>query len=1072
MIRINSRKKDPLMQETITVTNAAELEAAVNATDGGEIIELAYGAYGDLTLTGTYTDTLTIRSANTGGATFESIIFNGAKQITVENVHIEADTNGSVTQPLVRVEGGSEAITVTGSELNGPADDVYSGIYAVHIRESNNIIIEDNNIHDVRNGVVVQSSDGTQIVGNNIDYLGNDAMKFAGVTNVLIEDNVGGGNVFPGEGAHLDFIQFQSADSTGITIRGNVYLGSSRANVQGIFLDDAEFDDVLIENNIIYTGMIRGINVTAGDNINVLNNTVLNIPGAGKATKIFLPDGAVKEGNIESSFRGEIIGSNLTVQNADPSDPFYVNDLFVNGTAGLGITLEDLQTITGSLAEEYGAVGRVAELLGAEGESVDPEPPTAEQEPPVDVEEPETPPVPVSSDVAVFLIDADTDTPIYEIVAGEEFSFDMSSYDNVNLMVATEVAGVESVKLSLDGGYARTESAAPFAVFGDNGRGDFFDGVDLAEGLHTISISAYSADGAKGELLFETDFSFTATDSNAAETPVVVEEPETPVEEPNEPPVIEEPETPVEEPVAEETPSENDVITVSSSAELSEALLNATGGEIIEVVNTGVNYEFGLYKNFSPDSMVTVRAEDPNDPATFHTVYMREGQNLTLDGLQFGSTPDEVADRSAYLTDIYMHDVTNVTITNSRFIGTADRYAETQADLVEDILHIRGGKNIEVSNNFISNSKYGMTLTDTVGITITDNEITKVQGDGIRLGGVQDVVIDGNYIHDFLSSSNQLIHDDMIQIWSKDTYTQTQNVQITNNILDQGEGEYSQGIFIGNEKTRTPDGVFDDDVLHVDLLIENNYINTTHLHAIALEGVDGAVVANNTIVENPEYVADLKARTEAAGESFNSSVFIPAIRANRNVENIEIIDNQVPRLIIEDENVVESGNGPNGIGADLANPVIVDGEPEAPTEPPVVVVEPETPVEEPETPVEPEVPDIQDFTVFLVDAETDEVLTQVTNGEELSFEFGQHDNVNLAVYSADAEVESIVLQLNGDNRRVENVEPYALFGDRKGDFADGIELGSGEFTLSVSGYSVDQARGEQLFDEDFTFSIA
>ena len=181
---------------------------------------------------------------------------------------------------------------------------------------------------------------------------------------------------------------------------------------------------------------------------------------------------------------------------------------------------------------------------------------------------------------------------------------------------------------------------------------------------------------------------------------------------------------------------------------------------------------------------------------------------------------------------------------------------------------------------------------------------------------------------------------------------------------------------------------------------------------------------------------------------------------------------------------MESGNGPNGIGADLENPVSVDGEPEAPVEPPVVVEEPETPVEppvvveepetpvdEPETPVEPEVPETQDFTVFLVDAETDEVLTQVTNGEELSFEFGQHNNVNLAVYSADAEVESIVLQLNGENRRVENVEPYALFGDSQGDFADGIELGSGEFTLSVSGYSVDRARGEQLFDEDFTFSI-
>ncbi len=677
------------------------------------------------------------------------------------------------------------------------------------------------------------------------------------------------------------------------------------------------------------------------------------------------------------------------------------------------------------------------------------EEPEVPEEPETPVEEPET-----SEELSVFLIDADTDTPIYEIAAGEEFAFDKSAYENVNLMVASSFEGIESVKLSLDGGASRTESAAPFAVFGDDGQGDFFDGVDLAEGAHTLSISAYSADGGRGELLFETDFSFTAVDSSTTEEPEVpVGEPEMP-EEPETPM---EPETPVEEPEVPAEPT-GGVITVSSSEELQEALLNATGGEVIEFVNTGVNYEFGLYKNFTPDSMVTVRAQDPDDPAIVHSVYMREGQNLTLDGLQFGSKPEEVADRSGYMTDIYMHDVTNVTITNAKFIGSAEGYAETADDLVENILLIRGGENIEVSNTFVSNSKYGMTFLNTAGLTITDNEITQVQGDGIRLGGVQDVLIDGNYIHNFLSSSNDLIHDDMIQIWSKDTYLQTKNVTISNNILDQGDGEWSQGIFVGNEKTRTPDGVFDDDVLHVDLVIENNYINTSHLHAIALEGVDGAVIANNSIVENPDYVAELQARAEAAGESFNGSVYIPAIRANRNVENIEIIDNEVPRVFAEGEGVVESGNGPDGVGADLENPVISDGGSE--------VEEPETPVGEPEAPA-------SDVTVVLVNADTDEVLAEITAGQELEFDFTLYDNVNIAVFSDVEGLESVSLTLNDVDSRVENFEPFALFGNNgHGDFFDGKQLQAGEFILEISGYSEDRARGELLFAEDFTFSIA
>jgi|GEM_PF-3769065 len=129
-------------------------------------------------------------------------------------------------------------------------------------------------------------------------------------------------------------------------------------------------------------------------------------------------------------------------------------------------------------------------------------------------------------------------------------------------------------------------------------------------------------------------------------------------------------------------------ITVTNSEELNDALLSATGGEVIELVNTGVSYSMSLYKNFTPDSTVTITAQDPNDPATLHSVYMREGQNLTFDGLQFGSTKEEAEGRASWLTDFYMHDVENVTITNSTLIGTAFEYAETSEDLAAKIVSI------------------------------------------------------------------------------------------------------------------------------------------------------------------------------------------------------------------------------------------------------------------------------------------------------------------------------------------------------------------------------------------------
>ncbi|MDO6590960.1 calcium-binding protein, partial [Yoonia sp. 1_MG-2023] len=90
-----------------------------------------------------------------------------------------------------------------------------------------------------------------------------------------------------------------------------------------------------------------------------------NIPGTNKSTYIDVVDGGVNEGNIfvnNATTPGEANG-NLQLQNDDPDGDFYVDDYFVNGSAGQGITFEDLQIIEGTLAEEYGAVGVVEAVV-------------------------------------------------------------------------------------------------------------------------------------------------------------------------------------------------------------------------------------------------------------------------------------------------------------------------------------------------------------------------------------------------------------------------------------------------------------------------------------------------------------------------------------------------------------------------------------------------------------------------------------------------------------------------------------------------------------------------------------
>ncbi|MHC0055483.1 right-handed parallel beta-helix repeat-containing protein, partial [Actibacterium sp. D379-3] len=88
----------------------------------------------------------------------------------------------------------------------------------------------------------------------------------------------------------------------------------------------------------------------------------------------------------------------------------------------------------------------------------------------------------------------------------------------------------------------------------------------------------------------------------------------------------------------------SEVIHVSNSEELVEALDNATGGEtlLLEGGDYGalkLNEYTGVDLSF-PDT-VTIASADPSDPAVFSSVYIRGATNLTFDGILFDYTFQE-----------------------------------------------------------------------------------------------------------------------------------------------------------------------------------------------------------------------------------------------------------------------------------------------------------------------------------------------------------------------------------------------------------------------------------------------
>ncbi|RDD62279.1 Ig-like domain-containing protein [Ferruginivarius sediminum] len=365
----------PASNETITVSSVQELKNALAQATGGETILLESGSYGSVDLKGyQFSEFVTVKSADGNmGAVFEDLGIYDSSYLRVDNVHVSNSGNGSASAPLVTVDGGSRNIEFINSEVNGRVDNNYDGFYGIHSGDATSVRFENNFVHDVKHGGVFVGTDDIQVVGNTFDHVRTDSMKFISNRGGLVENNTGARHVHPGATDHVDFIQFQGAPSHDFVIRGNVYLPETDHLSQGIFMGDVgSYSNFLIENNIIYTGLVRGISIKQGTDITVQNNTVLTIPEAGhNAAAIIIPSGSsnVSQNNVTGAkSNGSTSGSNYTAQFSDPNGSAYYDDFYVNASEGRGITLEDLRPVAGGpvdFGSGMGAEERIAELLGS-----------------------------------------------------------------------------------------------------------------------------------------------------------------------------------------------------------------------------------------------------------------------------------------------------------------------------------------------------------------------------------------------------------------------------------------------------------------------------------------------------------------------------------------------------------------------------------------------------------------------------------------------------------------------------------------------------------------------------------
>jgi hypothetical protein len=280
---------------------------------------------------------------------------------------------------------------------------------------------------------------------------------------------------------------------------------------------------------------------------------------------------------------------------------------------------------------------------------------------------------------------------------------------------------------------------------------------------------------------------------------------------------------------------------------------------------------------------VHITSADPETPSRVARIRLRRVDNLRLSRLHVDSSG---LPREGFQPDIDIGRSARIEITGSIFTsnGSPVFHPDDPATILGARLSvIRGSEHITVTDNHIAGYEHGLMFMESRHIRVAGNDITAIQGDGIRLAGVEDVLVENNYLYDFSATPNEFTHSDFIQMWSRNAEIVSRDVTITGNVFDSGNGVSAQGIWIGNTQFNRGNTAH----VYQNIAVTNNLIYSGNANGIGINAANNVLVEGNTLLWNPEALQ--------FSERGNTSHF-PRIRLEH-VTGGAVIGNITPRIL-------------------------------------------------------------------------------------------------------------------------------------------------------------------------------
>ena len=374
---ITFRHTEVHMPETIIyVSTSTELMTALGTATGGETIYLRSGDYGDVNLSNLhFTSMVTIASEDPLGATFTGMVIHSSDNLRFDNIEVENILTPDEPDWTIAVKiDNSSNIEIINSDLHGSIDGNYNNDgYILNITSSSNIVLSNNSLHDAYRAAVIYSSDGVQILNNDVFDIRSDGFDFVGVVNLDIIGN-DFTNFHTAAADHADAIQFWNTNSDvssgNVTITNNTFLQGSGSEFQSIYISTYEglpYYNFTVSENLIYNGSIHGITVSGGTDFTITNNTILQSLDGTSAPGIMTgnTEGPILISNNVAVLRldeSEFITTlnNIEPQNTHSSLPTYYGNLFFDAFSGDAAVAEDFIPLPNGLLDSGTFIGTFA----------------------------------------------------------------------------------------------------------------------------------------------------------------------------------------------------------------------------------------------------------------------------------------------------------------------------------------------------------------------------------------------------------------------------------------------------------------------------------------------------------------------------------------------------------------------------------------------------------------------------------------------------------------------------------------------------------------------------------------